>query len=209
MSKTVTILSKDTIKLTVKKLAQEIDAAYEMSNDEPLALVGILSGAAYFLVDLSRELTIPHSVHFIQAASYHNIHQENITINGLPYKDLNSIKDRKIIVVDELYDNGKTLESVVTYLCMNGIEESQVKTCVVFRKNRRGKCDHPPPDYCGVDNLPDVWFIGYGLDDNGTKRNLEQLIGVAKPSGVPVSEDEVIFTCTHTYMDMYNKFNSF
>lgn len=203
---TVTILSEDTIKSTVKRLAQEIDANH--SSDEPLALVAILSGAAYFLVDLSRELKSPHTVHFVQASSYHNINQDTVTVNGLPLKDIKVIKDRNIIVLDELYDNGKTLDSIVTYLTDDlGVDKDQIETCVIFRKNRRGKSEYSPPDYCGIDNLPDVWFIGYGLDDNGTKRNLQTLVGVAKPPGVPISEDEIIFTSQEAYTEMYTTFN--
>lgn len=202
MSTTREILSTDAIQRAVERLAEAIDNDYE-----EVALVGILSGAAYFLVDLSRTLTISHTVHFVQASSYHDIHQgETVAVNGLTEKDVALIRGRKILVVDELYDNGKTLNSIVTYLVETlKIDPSNIATCVAFRKDKQVK--YPLPTYCGIDNLPDVWFVGYGLDDNGTKRNLRNLIGVPKPPGVPKSKDEAIFTDEKMYNSIVQLFN--
>jgi hypoxanthine phosphoribosyltransferase len=193
-----------TIERAVERLGRKLSSDYEQKN---LALVGILSGAAYFLVDLSRSLSVPHTVHFIQAASYHGTSQdERISVHGLSPKEIEVLKDRDIVVVDELYDNGKTLHSIVTYLKEDlGIPEERIRTCVALRKKK--EVSYPSPDYCGVDDLPDVWYVGYGLDDNGTKRNLNSLFAIPKPPGFPVTEDEALFSNEEIYTRVYESFN--
>lgn len=198
------ILDTLTIQRAVQRLAQDIDRDYDQRK---LALVGILSGAAYFLVDLSRALRIEHTVHFIQAASYHQLEQgESVAVHGLSEKEVAMLRDRDIVVVDELYDNGKTLDGIVTYLKTDlGIPADRIQTCVAFRKNK--ETTHPPPNYCGVDRLPDVWMLGYGLDDNGTKRNWKSLHAMPKPPGFPVTPDETLFTDPDVYTRVYEGFN--
>jgi hypothetical protein len=44
--------------------------------------------------------------------------------------------------------------------------------------------------------MPNVWFVGYGLDDNGTKRAWEDLYALPKPPGFAPTADDVIFDNT-------------
>ena len=198
------ILDALTIQRSVERLGAQLDRDYAGAD---VALVGILSGAAYFLVDLSRSMKIPHSVHFIQAASYHGTAQEErISVHGLSEKEIAMLKQRQIVVVDELYDNGKTLDSIVSYLKTDlSIPADQIRTFVALRKKK--EVAYPPPHYCGTDGLPDVWYIGYGLDDNGLKRNWLSLFATPKPPGFPVTPDEALFTDTPTYDRVYASFN--
>ena len=62
------IISEDAIQKRVAEIALEIDKDY--SNTEGVVLIGILKGAFIFTADLSRKLTIPHSVDFMSISSY-------------------------------------------------------------------------------------------------------------------------------------------
>jgi hypoxanthine phosphoribosyltransferase len=154
-----------------------------------------VQGAVYFLVDLSRRLTITHSVHFIQASSYHDgqLQEELVKIGGAlePKRFLN----KKVVLVDELYDNGRTMAAVKDRLLSTAelkLTEQDVRSCVAFRK-RKPESLFAPPDYAGIDDLPDLWFVGYGLDDSGLQRNLVELFAVPKIAGVTPTDDDVIF----------------
>ena len=64
------ILSRETIARRVKEIADEIAKDYD--RDKPLVIVGILTGAAFFLTDLVREMPedLDVRVDFMSVASY-------------------------------------------------------------------------------------------------------------------------------------------
>lgn len=167
MSNWEIIITKQTIKRALGSLANRIDKDYQ---DKQLILISVLSGAIYFTVDLSRHLDINHSIDFIKVSSYGSGEiSSKSEITCLVNK--NKISDKHVLIVDELYDSGHTLEVVTNFI--KELNPLSIKTCVMFRKDKESKYNQP--DYCGIDNIPDRWLIGYGLDDNGTKRNLEDL----------------------------------
>lgn len=180
------VYTRDTIMDAVATVAAELDRDYAGKD---LVLVAILSGAAYFMVDLSRALSIPHRVHYIQGSSYDGVQQGDVHIALLTNKDVSSMKDKHILLVDELYDNGKTLHEVARRIT-DEVPVASIKSCVTFRK-RKEINTYAPPDYCGIDNIPDVWYVGYGLDDDGDKRSWLNLWGVPKPHGMALSPDDI------------------
>ncbi|CAH6419102.1 Phosphoribosyl transferase [uncultured virus] len=182
------IVNSNEIKEARNNLASTISEKYQ---GKEVVLIGILTGGTYFLVDLSRSLSIHHSVHFIRASSYHNEQtSSSVDISGLSDEEGASLKGKHIILVDELYDSGHTLHVVSQF--MKQYNPASVATCVMFRK-RKSSSGYPAPDYCGLDDLPDVWFVGYGLDDCETKREWLNLWGVPKAPGVPSSPDDILF----------------
>ena len=62
------LISTDQIQLRVGELARQISRDYAKS--ESLLLVGILRGAFIFLADLTRQLSVPHTVDFMALSSY-------------------------------------------------------------------------------------------------------------------------------------------
>lgn len=182
------ILNHEEIKLGLINLAKRICEDYPKGE---IILVGILTGAVYFTVDLSRRLNIKHSVGFIKASSYggNQISANVVEMSGLLGDELESIRNKHVIVLDELYDSGRTLHDIVSYL--KEYEPISIKTCVMFRKNKEN-VKFAQPDYCGIDNLPDVWYVGYGLDDCGTKREYKELYAVPKSHGISRTNDDDI-----------------
>lgn len=59
----------------------------------------------------------------------------------------------------------------------------------VLEKQKKNP-EYPPPNYTGIDNLPDLWLVGYGLDDKGDKRNILDLWAMPKTKGVPLTQDD-------------------
>lgn len=163
------LITKEEVNKIISKLANEID---KMFAGQSIVVVSILKGAAYFQTYLSMALSIPHAIGFVTASSYKNSQQqgevEALTImNDIP-------KDRKIILVDELFDSGKTLQTVKEYLQSLGNQE--IFTCTLFRKERKTR--YPLPDLVGYDKVPDVWVVGWGLDDKQEKRNWPHLFAI-------------------------------
>jgi len=169
-------------------------------------LACILKGAVFFYVDLLRRLKIPYNCYFIEAQSYKE-EQKQGECEVLSLLNPHKFKGKKIILVDELYDNGKTLATLKTRLLANteiAAKEEDIFTCVLLQKSKSGNSKYAPPDFVGLKELPDIWVVGYGLDDGQEKRGWSHLFGVPRKAGEKVEADE-IFTDDAKYKILRNK----
>ena len=164
------ILSRETISRRVKELADEI--AKDYSKDKPLVIVGILTGAAFFLTDLVRELPedLDVRVDFMSVASYGDGTESSGVVRI--FHDLkSSIEGKNVIIVEDIVDSGLTLAHL-TDLLKNRNPES-LKVCVLLDKHERRKTE-VKVDYCGF-KIPDKFVVGYGLDYAGKWRHLKDI----------------------------------
>ncbi len=157
-------IQADEIQERIKELGREISKDY---RDTTPVFITLLKGAFIFLADLVRELSIPHEIDFITLSSYRDGYERSsiIEINNLVRKD---IKDRDIIIVDEIVDTGRTLSRLIR--SMNLDESNSLKVCTLLNK-KSGREVNIPLDYVGF-SIPDVFVIGYGLDFKEHYRNL-------------------------------------
>lgn len=182
------ILNKEEIQACVTKCANYIN---ENFVGEDLLLVCILKGAVFFHVDLSRRLTVPHAHYFIEASSYKDSQTQSETIEVLSVINPDKFANKKIILIDELFDNGTTLYHTKMAISEKaGVPLDDIYTCTAFVKNKERNL--PVPDIYGT-LVPDVWLVGYGLDDRQLKRDWETLWACPKAEGVPKTKDDNIF----------------
>ena len=146
-------------------------------------LIPILTGAAYFAVDLTRALdqVVPHSIEFVKCKSYNGRQQEEKSKVHFPAGMAKKLTGKNIFILDELFDSGRTL-----HLVKEGILEllpkeshNSVHTITMMLKTRSDAVLCEKPDHWAMD-VPDMWLVGYGLDDHGKFRNLEEVWGVKK-----------------------------
>lgn len=139
-----------------------------------------------FLSDLCRNFVRPYSVYFVDSSSYGDGKtQGSLTvsadINPDKFVDKTSRVPHKVVLVDELMDNGKTMHDVKQHF-LTALKathsENDVLTCCLFAKDR--KRSWPEADVSAIPNVPDLWLVGYGLDDRGTKRGWTELLAVPK-----------------------------
>jgi len=164
------LLTEDELKLAVQLTAREIEKRFE---GQDIVLTCILKGASYFTVDVSRAVTIPNSLYFIEASSYGNEQTQQVKVELLSILVPSKFKGRKVVLLDELFDNGVTLNSVKAKL----IEELKLKVEDVFTITLLSKLKethHPPPDFVAFPYVPDVWVVGYGLDDAQEKKRMDK-----------------------------------
>ena len=164
------IISRDTIAKRVKALADEI--AQNAERDKPLVIVGILTGAAFFLTDLVRELPedLDVRVDFMSVASYGDGTKSSGVVRI--FHDLKaSIEGKNVIVVEDIIDSGLTLSHLLGLL--QGRHPASLKVCVLLDKKERRKTE-VNVDYCGF-SIPDKFVVGYGLDCAGMWRHLKDI----------------------------------
>lgn len=170
------LISAQQIRDRVDELGAEIAADF---HGKKLTVVGVLTGCLVFLADLIRRLNHPLQVALIEASSYRGT---ATTAGKLEIHDelLTDIRDRHILLLDDILDTGRTASKLVDHLKTKGA--ASVKTCVLLRKVGRQEVEFEP-DYIGFP-IPDKFVIGYGLDFNDEYRHLS-FIAVLPDDQIP------------------------
>jgi len=162
------LFTKEQIAKRIKEIAEKISEKYK---DKKLTLVGVLRGGAPFLVDLMREINpkIDLEIDFISVGSYGS----EKTSSGVVtlYKDLTSdISGRYVIIVDDICDSGRTIEALKKMFDSRGV--CCEVACMLDKPS--GRVVDISPDYSGFE-APNVFVVGYGMDDNEKYRNLKDI----------------------------------
>jgi hypoxanthine phosphoribosyltransferase len=140
----------------------------DLQGRNPLFL-GVLNGSFMFAADLLKNVNIECEVSFVKVASY-----EGTTSTG-KVKQLigldQGIKDRTVVIVEDIVDTGITVESIWEQLKSLGAAEVKVAT-LLFKPNAYAKTI--PLEYIAI-VIPNDFVVGYGLDYNGYGRNLNEI----------------------------------
>jgi hypoxanthine phosphoribosyltransferase len=152
------LYSKETIQKRVKELAGQISKDYA---GRELIVIGILKGAFIFMADLIREISIPCRVDFARLASYGDGSESLGKV--VMTKDIEtSIKDKDILIVEDILDTGLTMQYFVDWLKERN--PKSLRICVFLDKRKRRKVSFEA-DYVGF-TIEDGFVVGYGLDFN-------------------------------------------
>jgi hypoxanthine phosphoribosyltransferase len=168
------LIPRDKIARRVQEMAREIAAEYE-DKGQSLVIVSVLSGSIIFLADLIRCLPLKMQLGLITISRYRGA----TTVGGASelVMDLRTdIKDKHVLIIDDILDSGGTLRMVVDQLRSRG--PSSIQVCVLLRKTAKAPKDFTA-DYVGFD-IEDHFVVGYGLDYNDHYRNWPD-IGVLRP----------------------------
>lgn len=167
----------------VERLAKAIGAD---SSGQPLLLLGVLKGALYLTVDLSRALAaVPDGpseiiVGYVCVSSY----EAGLESNGEPKVLMDPgvpVEGRNVVIVDDVADNGLTLE---TLRALVGVRRpASLRQCVLFEKPAAAR-SKVPLDYVGLP-VPEAFVVGYGLDYQEDYRTLPYLASLKEPQRKP------------------------
>lgn len=154
-------------------LAVRLSAAVE--RDEPVVLMPVLTGSLVFTADLIRRL--PHKLRLdvVTVSSYAGATTESrgaCLRSPLPA----DLPGRHVVVVDDIFDTGRTLELIDREVRAAGAVD--VTSVVLLAKPARHEVALRP-DLVGFE-IPDAFVVGYGLDYDGHYRNLPY-IGTLRP----------------------------
>ena len=166
------LINEKQIEKRVKDLGKLISKEY--AGKEPL-LISVLKGSILFLADLLREITIPCRFDLMTVSSYGDKTESSGKVKLV--MDLKQeVKGRDVIVVEDIFDTGRTLKYIMEHI--HDRKPSSVKVCVLLSKKRKHEVD-VQPEYVGFE-IPDEFVVGYGLDYAERYRHLPY-IAVLKP----------------------------
>lgn len=148
----------------IATVAKEIS---ERFGSEPLTVIGVLNGAVVFVADLIRHIDAPLELAFVSASSYGDgTTSGRLELDFLPAPS--AIEGRRILLVDDILDTGRTMASLQAELLARGARE--VHGCVLLDKPSRRVVDIDV-EFVGF-SIEDAFVVGFGLDYAGLYRNL-------------------------------------
>lgn len=166
------LFTSEDIKTAVQKLGQKLTEDYQDKNP---VVVGILRGAAPFMIDLIRAMDCYMEIDFMAVSSYGDDTESSGTVKII--KDLDTdVTNRHVLIVEDIIDSGRTAQALRKLFAAKNA--ASVKICSLLDKPERREVD-VQADYVGIDT-PNEFVVGYGLDFRQQYRNLPY-IGVLKP----------------------------
>ncbi|MGA7886119.1 MAG: hypoxanthine phosphoribosyltransferase [Acidobacteriaceae bacterium] len=161
------LFSRDRIRHRVAEMGRQIDLDFA---GEKVVLVGVLKGAAIFLADLARSISVDNTFDFVAVSSYGKGHQSSGAVKLI--KDLDQpIEGKNVIIVEDILDTGLTL-----HFLRSLFEQHQPKTlriaALLDKPSRR--LEKIEADYVGF-TIPNKFVIGYGMDFAERYRNLPDI----------------------------------
>jgi hypoxanthine phosphoribosyltransferase len=147
-------------------LAAQINSDY--AGKSPL-FIAILNGSFMFAADLFKGLTIDAEICFIKLASYKGTKSTGNVVTSIGLDE--PLKDRHVIIVEDIVDTGKTLYEFLPQL----INQQPASLKIASLLHKPEALAFPLTiDYLGF-NVPNKFLLGYGLDYDGRGRNLKEI----------------------------------
>ena len=111
MPEFIPLISKQEITGQIKKIGQQISSDYKTKD---LVLIGVLKGSFVFMADLTRQISIDHTIDFIGASSYEGTSSTGqIVFTKQPDLEL---EGRDILLVEDIVDTGNTFLKIIEFI---------------------------------------------------------------------------------------------
>lgn len=151
------------------KIQEIADALHEKLADKyPMFLV-VMNGAFIYAADLLRKLDFPCELNFVRIKSYQGTQSSGKVDIYMP-PDI-QLKDRHLVIVEDIIDTGRTLTSFMEYLEQHHPASIHISAILVKPEAHLFPIKTDFPGFL----VPDKFVVGYGLDYNGKGRNLKDL----------------------------------
>jgi hypoxanthine phosphoribosyltransferase len=161
------LYSKPQIDARVAALGKEISADYE---GQSIVLIGVLKGAAIFLADLARAITVEATFDFVAVSSYGRARVSSGAVKLI--KDIdNPIEGQHVILVEDILDTGLTLSYLRGLMLQHKPASLKIANCLDKPERRLVPIE---ADYVAF-KIPNEFVIGYGMDYAEHYRNVEDI----------------------------------
>ena len=157
------IHSEQVVSQTVQRMAVDITQA--LSHQQPLVLC-VMGGAVVFTGQLLPQLRFPLDFDYLHLSRYNKkMRGGEIHWQAEPQENM---KDRVVLVLDDILDEGMTLAAIRDKVLENG---AKAFYCAVFAEKEIGKPKPFSADFVGL-RVPNRYVFGFGMDIRGAWRNL-------------------------------------
>ncbi len=161
------LFTREQIAERIKEMGKQITHDLE---GEKLVMIGVLKGAAPFLADLARAVTVDTTFDFVAVSSYGKSNRTSGAVKLI--KDLDEpIEGKNVLIVEDILDTGLTL----TYLRKIFLQHhpKSLRIAALLDKPSR-RIEKIEADYTGF-SIPNLFVIGFGMDYAERYRNLPDI----------------------------------
>ncbi len=158
------LYSREEVEHAIDHMAIDIHEA--ISNENPVLLC-VMIGGLVPMGSLLLRLDFPLELHYVHATRYRgDIHGSDLLWKASPSFN---IKDRMVLIVDDILDGGLTLAAIIEHCKKEGAKK--VLTAVlVDKKHAREPGGLDKADFSGLE-VEDHYIFGYGMDYKEYLRN--------------------------------------
>ncbi|VAW58006.1 Hypoxanthine-guanine phosphoribosyltransferase [hydrothermal vent metagenome] len=166
------IYSASQIEQAIALLAENINRQLG-STSRPVIVIPIMNGGLILGGQLITRLKFPLLVDYLHATRY----RDETTGAELQWlaKPQQVLKNRVILIIDDILDEGYTLSEVLNYCTQQGAK--QVYSAVLIEKDHLRPKAAVKTDFTGM-HVEDRYVFGFGMDYRGYHRNLNGIYAV-------------------------------
>jgi len=161
------LFEAEAVEQGIVRLAEKV--ALDCGDSFPLVLC-VMNGGLYLTGQLLRHWEFPLTLDYVHATRYRLATLgKDVLWKAYPQ---NEIRDRHVLIIDDIFDQGYTLEEVRGYCLRHGAKSC--KSVFLIRKTHDRKKADIQPDYVGLE-CGDCYVYGAGMDLNSHFRNLSSI----------------------------------
>jgi hypoxanthine phosphoribosyltransferase len=169
------ILDEKSVRAGLDRLATRLQPLLDQSD---CILLGVLTGGLFPLLQLAQRLRGNFRLDTCQASRYRGgTAGGEVTWLKEPHLEL---EHATVIIVDDIYDAGITLEAVAEYCRLNGAHK--IHTAALFIKDCSRSATVRPLDYDAGLVVPDRYVFGCGMDLHERWRHLSSVYALIEPA---------------------------
>jgi hypoxanthine phosphoribosyltransferase len=161
------LITEEQLQHRLKQLGQHIQLTHEKEFGAELPVfLCTLNGSFMFFTDLVRNIKMDMEIDFIRPKSYTSNTESGDVIFT---KDIElDLKGKIVYIIEDVIDTGHTMAEI-----LRRVDDHMPKAVRIITLIKRRESEFPVDAYAF--ELDNSWIVGYGLDDNGLRRNLNYI----------------------------------
>jgi len=166
------IYNAEQLELALDVMAEKLNK--RLNNTQPLLLC-VMNGGLIFTGHLATRLNCLPQIDYIHATRYRN----QTSGAGLDWRAYpsNDLKNRTVVILDDILDEGITLKAIVEYCHEQGAKE--VISAVLVQKKHNRCVEDFASDYVGLE-VEDKYVFGFGMDYQSQFRHLNGIYALSE-----------------------------
>ncbi|TDO99625.1 hypoxanthine-guanine phosphoribosyltransferase [Marinomonas balearica] len=164
------LINAEQLDSAIDKIANQITKDY---GDKLPIVICVMNGGLIPTAALLEKLQFPLELDYVHATRYGMELEGQVELKWHSYPQ-SDFKDRHILVMDDIFDQGHTLKAIVEWFKENGAKTVSCATTVNKLHDRKVEMT---PEYVGAE-VEDRFLFGYGMDYKGYFRNLKGIYAV-------------------------------
>jgi hypoxanthine phosphoribosyltransferase len=161
------LASRSDVEDAVGRMADRINEHY---GGRPILLLIVMTGAVMPAAWLAARLKMPLQMDFIHATRYDGGTEGGRLHFRVPPRL--ELKDQDVLIVEDIFDVGLTLQSIVAYCREQGV--ASVRSAVLVRKIHDRPTTGETPEFIGME-VEDRYVFGCGMDAYEYWRQLDEI----------------------------------